>query len=225
MIQRIIVALGLVAATGTVAAADAPWQEGEHYFLIESAQADASPDTVEVIEVFSYGCPHCHDFEPFAEKIRQGLPEGAEFVRTPAALGHASWRTFAHGYFAAQALGIADKAHAAVFDAVYKDHSVSAVNPTLDELAAVYASYGVDAETLLDTADSFGVNAMVKRADDHIRSWGVTGTPTIIVDGKYRFNVASAGGFAQSVELAHWLVDKELASSAKIATSSTATNR
>lgn len=224
MIQRTIVALGLLAVVGPLAAAAAKWTEGENYFLIESTQARSTPDTVEadtveVVEVFSYGCPHCHDFEPFAQKIRAGLPQGAEFVSLPAGFGRAAWQTFAHGYFAAQALGIADKAHSAMFEAIYAEQSVSAVNPTLEELATVYANYGVEAQTFLDTAKSFGVKAMYKRAEDRIQGWAVTGTPTIIVNDRYRFNVASAGGFAQSVELAQWLVEKELANRANVPSS------
>lgn len=219
MIQPMIVAVALLTASATTLAAEAPWQEGKNYFLIESPQANTTPDTVEVVEVFSYGCPHCHDFQPFADKIRDSLPQGAEFVSLPAGFGREAWQTFAHGYFAAQALGVADKAHTAMFDAIYKDRSVSAVNPTLKELAAVYADFGIDKQTFLDTASSFGVQAMYKRAEDRIQSWAITGTPTIIVDGKYRFNVASAGGFAQSVELAQWLAKKELAAAATVPSS------
>lgn len=216
MIARLVVALVLLVAASSAAAADAPWQEGTHYFRIESAAPDPHPDQVDVVEVFSYGCPHCHDFDPFAEKIAAAMPEGAVFERLPAGLGHQSWQTFAHGWFAAKALGVADKAHVALFDAIYDQRSVSAANPTLEQLADFYAQYGVDAQTFVATAESFGVNAKVKRADDRIRSWGVTGTPNVVVDGKYRFSLASAGGYAQAVELAQWLTERELAATDKV---------
>lgn len=216
MAARLVVSLALLAGSSAVMAADAPWKEGQHYFRIESSQADPHPDKIDVVEVFSYGCPHCHDFDPFAEKIAAALPKGAIFEHLPAGLGHKSWGTFAHGWFAAKALGVADEAHTAMFDAIYDKRSVSAIEPTLEQLGEFYAQFGVDAATFVATADSFGVNAKVKRADERIQSWHVTGTPTMVIDGKYRFSLASAGGFAQAVELANWLVERELASAGKV---------
>jgi thiol:disulfide interchange protein DsbA len=215
MSARWLLALSLLAFAGAAVAADANWVEGKNYQLIEPAQPTAMPGKIEVVEVFSYACPHCHDFVPFADKIRQSLPADAEFVTVPAGFAYTSWRTFQRGYYTAKALGVDAKAHDALFAEVFDKRSISVTEPTLEDLAKFYAAYGVKAADFLATANSFGINAQVKRADDRVKAWGVTGTPTIIVNGKYRLDVSSAGGFAQTVELVDWLVARESAATGK----------
>jgi len=53
----------------------------------------------------------------------------------------------------------------------------------------------------------------MKRADDLIRMYGADSTPTIVVNGKYRLNVSSAGGYDQTIALVKYLVAKESAGS------------
>ncbi len=212
MLMRCLGAAALMMlVAGQALAATPTWVAGKNYTVIQPAQPTATPGKVEVIEVFSYGCPHCHDFAPFADKIAKALPPDAEFVTMPAGLGHGAWATFARGYYTAKALGVAAKGHDALFKAVFDKQTISPVNPTLEDLAKFYSQYGVDPKVFLATAHSFGVNAKITRANDRAKAFGVTGTPTIVIDGKYRLDVASAGGFAQTVELTHYLVMKELA--------------
>ena len=189
------------------------WVEGTNYTVIDPAVQVSTPGKIEVVEVFSYACPHCKDFVPFADKIRAALPAEAEFVKMPASFGFDAWSTFARAFYAAKALGVADKAHHALFKAVFDTQSISPIKPTLADLAAFYSSYGVNKADFLATADSFGVKAQLKRTDERIKAYGVTGTPSLIVNGKYRLDVASAGGFAQTVELVDWLVAREKAAS------------
>lgn len=213
MSARWLFALSVLAFSVSAFGADAAprWIEGKQYQLIEPAQPTATPGKIEVVEVFSYACPHCKDFVPFANKIRAALPPNAEFVSVPAGFSFDAWRTFQRAYFAADALGIAEKAHDDLFEAVFDKRSISGATPTMEELAKFYSGYGVSADEFLATAKSFGINAKVKRADERTKAWGITGTPTIIVNGKYRVDVASAGGFARTVELVDWLVAKESA--------------
>ncbi|HET8898127.1 MAG TPA: thiol:disulfide interchange protein DsbA/DsbL [Rhodanobacteraceae bacterium] len=211
MSARWLLAAPALLFAGSALAADAApkWVEGKNYTVIEPAQPTLTPGKVEVVEVFSYACPHCHDFVPFADKIRASLPDYASFQSVPAGFSFTAWRTFQRGYFAAQALGVADKAHDALFSAVFDKRSISGTDPTLDDLAKFYAAYGVKPDEFLATANSFGINAKIKRANERIKAWGVTGTPTLIVNGKYSLSVGSAGGFAQTVELVDWLVARE----------------
>ena len=213
MSVRWLLSLSVLAFAASAFGADAPprWIEGKNYKLIEPVQPTATPGKIEVVEVFSYACPHCRDFVPFANKIHASLPANAEFVSIPAGFSFDAWRTFQRAYFTADALGIAAKAHDDLFTAVFEKRSISGASPTMDELAKFYSGYGVTADEFLATSKSFGINAKVKRADERIKGWGVTGTPTLIVNGKYRVDVASAGGFAQTVELVDWLVAKESA--------------
>lgn len=212
MLMRGLMALaGLVFAAGA-SAQGAPqiWEQGKNYFAIDPPQPTESTGKVEVLEVFSYGCPHCNEFQPIAENIKKALPAGASFRYLPAGFGREAWTTFARGFYAAEALGILDKTHAPLFKAIYIDKKVNGVSPTLDEIAAAYAaSAGVKAEDVIGAAGSFAVNTKVKRADAFIKATGIDGTPTLVINGKYRLDTRSAGGYPQLQELVKYLVAKE----------------
>src|SRR5215831_4622931 len=112
--------LTLTAWFGSIAQA-ATWVEGQHYFLIKPAQpTNVAPGKVEVVEVFSYGCPACYQFYPTVDKLKAALPKNAEMSFLAASWNVAEdWRTFQRAYLAAQAMGIADKTHDAMFNAIW----------------------------------------------------------------------------------------------------------
>ena len=198
------------------------YEAGKQYFLVEPPQPTTTGDKVEVVEVFSYACPACNAFVPFVDKIKAGLPANAQMVYVPASFrSDEDWPVFQRAYFAAQALGVADKSHDAMFDAVWKEgslkttepvsHKLVSPMPTIEDIAKFYAKYGVKPEEFVGTANSFAVNAKMKRADALVQAYGVTGTPTMVVNGKWRYDMASAGGPEQVVELTKYLVAREAA--------------
>lgn len=201
------------------------WVEGKNYFRIEPAQPKAtSTDKIEVTEVFSYGCPACNQFHPVVGQLAASLPSNAAMAYLPASfIPQENWPMLQRAYFTAKALGVADKCNDAMYDAVWKSGELSAMNqagnglkphdalPTIADAAKVYAKCGADPKEFVAVANSFSINTQMKRADDLIKAYGVTGTPTVIVNGKYRFDVGNAGGYPQTIELAKWLVAKEAA--------------
>lgn len=204
-------ALGLAAIGSAQAQPEGGWQAGKNYTLIEPAQATTTGDKVEVVEVFSYACPHCHEVSPLVEKMRKALPTNAEFVLMPAQFGFDAWKTYARAFYTAQALGIVDKSHADVFRAIYVDKKLDAKAPKLEDVAAFYAKYGVSAEDFLATSKSFAVETRLKRNDALVKAYGVDGTPTFIVNGKYRLSGQSAGGYDQIEPLVKFLIAREAA--------------
>ncbi len=219
------VLLGLVFA-GTAAAAPAPavpspYVAGTDYFLIDPPQRSGVDDKIEVTEVFSYGCPACNFAYPYFEKIRKGLPANAVMTYVPASFKpNEDWPMFQRAYLAAQALGIADKAHAAMFDAIWKDKTLAIMNPdgrtikdplpTIEDAARFYAKFGVKPEDFVATANSFAINTKMKQADAYVHNTGVDSTPTIVVAGKYRLTYQSAGGdWDKMAQLINYLVRKE----------------
>lgn len=204
---------------------DGKWVEGKNYFRIEPAQPKATAtDKIEVTEVFSYGCPACNAFHPIVAKLAASLPANAVMAYLPASfIPQENWPMLQRAYFTAKALGVADKANDAMYDAVWKTNELSAESPTgnglkpadalptIADAAKVYAKYGADPKEFVAVANSFSVNTQMKRADDLIKAYGVTQTPTLVVDGKYRFDPSTAGGYPQAIELADWLVAKEAA--------------
>ncbi len=179
----IALTLGVGMFAGLPLQAQETWQEGKNYFLIEPTQATTTGDKVEVVEVFSYGCVHCNEVAPMVEDIAKRLPANAQFVKLPAQFGFESWKTFARGFYTAQALGIVDKSHLDVFRAVYVDRKLDSRSPTLASLADFYSKYGVSAADFTATAQSFAIETKLKRNDALIKAYGVDSTPGFVVNG------------------------------------------
>ncbi|MEW5833805.1 MAG: thiol:disulfide interchange protein DsbA/DsbL [Pseudomonadota bacterium] len=204
---------------------DPKWVEGKNYFRIEPTQPKVSnTDKIEVAEVFSYACPSCNAFHPMVDQLAKSLPSDAVMAYLPVSfMPQENFPMFQRAFLTAQALGVADKANDAMYDAVWKSKELSSERadgqglkpmselPTLADAAKFYAKYGADPKEFLAVANSFSINTQVKRADELVKAYGVEGTPTIVIDGKYRIDLRAAGGYAQMVELTRYLVAKEAA--------------
>ncbi|WP_233840822.1 thiol:disulfide interchange protein DsbA/DsbL [Dyella sp. 2HG41-7] len=200
------------------------WVEGKNYFLIEPQQPTGNPDKIVVTEAFSYACPACNAFHTTADQIASDLPSNAVMTYLPVSFRpDENFPLFQRAYFAAKAMGVAEKSHDAMFDAVWKSGELSSDDlstgrpkpqsawPTIDDVAKFYVKYGADPKQFVAVANSFSINTQMKRADDMVKAYAVDGTPTIIVNGKYRFTPSNAGGYPQTIELTKWLIAKEAA--------------
>jgi len=206
----------------TAYAQAANWVEGQHYFVIKPAQpTNVAPGKVEVVEVFSYGCPACFQYYPTADKLKASLPKNAEMSYLPASWNPGeAWPLFQRAYFTAQVMGIADKTHSAMFNAIWAGDELAVIDartnrsknplPTIEKAAAFYARVaGVKADDFVKMAKSFSVEVKMKGADTTIQAYHADSTPTLVVNGKYRLNPTSAGGAEQTIELVKFLVAKE----------------
>lgn len=208
----------------SVAGAQGPaqWVEGTNYFLLQPPRPTTTPGKVEVLDVFSYACPACNSFQPTLDQLRAALPKGAQMAYLPAAFNPAEdWPVFQRAFLAAQVLGVSESAHDAVYDAVWGKGTLAILDlsthrllprsrqPTIADLAKFYTGYGVKEADFLAAANSFSVDTEMKRCDARIRDLEVDGTPTIIVNGKYRVTPQSAGGYQQTIALVLYLVSRE----------------
>ncbi|MGA9343058.1 MAG: thiol:disulfide interchange protein DsbA/DsbL [Rhodanobacteraceae bacterium] len=203
-------------------AAGESWQAGKDYFVIEPPQPTATGDKVEVVEVFSYACPACNAFRATADKIKASLPANAEMRYLPAAFRpDEDWPVFQRTFFTAQALGLTEQTHKALFDAVWTNGSLKTTDPvthqlvkpqpSIEDIANFFTSYGVKPADFVATANSFAVNTKMKQADAQIKAYGVDSTPTLIINGKYRVTGRSLGSWDKVVSLVDYLVAKESA--------------
>lgn len=223
MLLRALAILFGTMLAGTALAADAPspWEAGQQYFVIDPPQRGESDGKIEVTEVFSYGCPACNFAHTYIDEIRKKLPPNAVMTFVPASFKPAEdWPMFQRAYLTAQVLGVADKAHDAMFDAVWKpDGPLAIMNadgrtikqalPSIEDAAKFYAQYGVKPDVFVATANSFAINTKMKQADAYVRDTGTDSTPTIIVGGKYRLTYVSAGSDWKLMEqLIHFLIQK-----------------
>jgi thiol:disulfide interchange protein DsbA len=193
-----------------------------NYFLISPPHPTSLPaGKVEVTEVFSYACPACNIFVPTMHKLKASLPPNAVLDYLPAAFNPAEdWPMFQLAYLTAQTLGVADQTHDAMFNAVWQSGELAVIDPatrniksrvpTIEDAAQFYkAKAGVPVDKFLATAKSFSVDVKVRAAESLIQAYKIDRTPTIVVNGKYRLQIESAGGPDQVIELVNWLVAKE----------------
>src|SRR5579863_10573222 len=199
----------------------ASFTEGQDYYAITPAQrTSAAPGKIEVLEVFSYGCPACNAFQPTLQLLKKSLPPEAQLAYLPAAFNASEdWPMFQRAYFAAQALGIAERTHQQVYDAVWQTgelatfvpgtNRLKSSMPSIEDAARLYAHWtGIKAQDFLAMAHSFGVDMKIRGADAQILAMQVPSTPCIVVAGRYRVNNETVRDPGRLIELVRYLVAK-----------------
>lgn len=181
------------------------FEEGVHYKRINPALPTSTGKKIEVAEYFWYGCPHCNQLEPYVIRWKKKLASDVEFVRIPATF-RPEWEIHARAYYAAESMGVLDKTHPATFSALH-DQRRSVYSP--DEISAYYGELGVDRKQFDTATKSFSTSSKVNRAKDLVRRSGIEGVPALIINGKYRVDAQSAGGYANMLKVADFLVDRE----------------
>lgn len=202
-------------AMATACSAKAPegpatFTDGTEYVTIPQAsqQRLSKEGKIEVVEVFSFGCIHCAHYEDKVEALQKELPKDVVFHRVPAAFNDA-WLPFAQAYYAAEKLVPANKLDEStdkLFKAKWDQHMP--LN-AIEEMADWYKqNYNVDSAKFVAVATGPEVKAKIIADTKLIQAWGVDGTPTIVVDGKYRSNQIK--DFDQLNAVAKFLIDREL---------------
>lgn len=167
---------------------------------------------VEVVEVFGYVCPACAQFQPLVNSWEKKLPANVRFTYVPAAFG-GPWITYAKAYYAAESLGMVERTHNDLFKAIHIDQTLKGERgqDSVADVAAFYGKHGVDAKQFASTMESFAVNAKLNKAKQWAIRSGLEGTPTIIVNGKYR---VLGKTFPDMLRIADALIAQESAGSA-----------
>ena len=211
--RNLILSAALVSASlfgMSAQAADVPLVAGETYVELSNPVPVAQPGKIEVVELFWYGCPHCYSFEPVINPWAEKLPADVHFVRIPAMFG-GPWDAHGQMFLTLEAMGVENKVHSAVFNAIQKDRK-PLTKP--DEMADFLATQGVDKDKFLATFNSFAIKGQISKAKELAKKYEVSGVPTMIVDGKYRFDLGTAGGPEEALNVADQLIAKERAAKA-----------
>jgi thiol:disulfide interchange protein DsbA len=161
---------------------------GADYEIIPNGQPfEPLNGRIEVVEVFNHVCPACAAFEPLVLNWKKTMPADVRFTYVPAAFG-GNWDQYVRSYYAAQTMGIAEKAHARVYDAIHLENKLKGERgqDSDAELGAFYAQFGVDAKQFAGNMKSFAVTGKFNKAKQYIVSQSVSSTPTVMVNGKYR---------------------------------------
>ncbi len=191
----------------------ADYAEGIDYAAVVPALAGTSDGKVKVVELFWYGCPHCFQFEPHIHKWLENKPANVEFERIPAVFmkdgkPNPSWELHARAYYTADVMGVLEKTHAPLFDAI---HVKKKRLNTKEALRAIFVAQGVDGAEFDASFNSFAVNGLVANAIRKTQEYGIDGVPSLAVQGKYRIGGRMAGSYDNMLKITDFLVAREAA--------------
>lgn len=181
------------------------FEEGTHYAELEIPLKLRNSNKIQVAEYFSYGCPHCFEFEPLISAWKEQLGDDVEFVRTPA-VWNRDYQVYAQTYVTLEAMGLLEQAHLAIFKAIHEERR-RLNSPQL--MAEFLVGYGVPPEDFARTYNSFGVRAALQQADSAGRSYRSSGVPALVINGRYRTEGGLAGSNANMLRVADFLINKE----------------
>lgn len=197
--------LGLVSATADDAE---PYIAGTHYDVINPPIRVVEPGKIELAEFFWYGCGHCYTFEAVIGQWKKTMPDDVSFRGIPAV-----WRgvmeLHAKAYYTAQALGVLDTMSPVIFRAMNEERKPLGSDA---EIEALFVANGVSSEDFNKAYNSFGVNSQVSQGVAAAKGARVTGTPSLMVNGKYLISAGKAGDQASMLKVAEYLIEQERAS-------------
>ena len=160
---------------------------GTDYVEIQGGQPfDPLDGKIEVVELFGYVCPACNAFQSTVRAWKARQPADVRVTYVPALFGP-DWTPYAHAFYAAESLGLVDKTHDAVYDAIHNKQTLpgEGEKPTMAPIAAFYSQYGVSAEQFTNAMNSFAINGKLSKARQFAVRSQISSTPSLIVNGKY----------------------------------------
>ena len=193
------VAAMLVSATLATALVFAPpalaqeLQEGKQYTRLKNPVPPETGKKIEVIEFFSYGCPHCAELEPHIDAWLSKLPADVQFRRVPV-MFQERWVNLAKIYYTLEALGDEAKISPEVFRAIHAQNVALWNDNTFFDWAA---SKGLDRKKVEDVYNSFTIAGKMNRAKQQAQTFNIQSVPTVVIDGKFVTASDRVGSHAQ----------------------------
>ena len=176
--------------------------------VFDKPYATENSEQVVVYEFFGYSCPHCFSFQPYMEKWMEGQPDYVKLIRVPVNFqpNNNSWQILQQAYFTSEAMGIVEKSHLKLFNAIHTDRKRF---NSIEDLAQWYEDeIGINKNEFLSTASSFILDSKLRKADNMTIKMQITSTPTIIVNGKLRPS-KRAQNRERMMKVLDFLVEKE----------------
>jgi protein dithiol oxidoreductase (disulfide-forming) len=197
-----------LAASAATAIAMPAWPqapvEGKQYSRLPAPQPTGAPGKVEVLEFFSYACPHCNTLEPELEAWARKLPPFVELRRVPVPF-LANVDTFQRTYYALEALGLVQSMQMKIFQAV---HSERLRLEKVEDVAAVVGRNGGDAAKFVSVSKSFAVSSSCSRARKLTADFRIESVPSFAIQGEYVTSPAQAGSNRNALAVTDFLIQK-----------------
>ncbi len=179
-------------------------QAGVDYLPVDPPQPTDSAGKIEVLEFFSYGCPHCGDLNPLLKAWAARLPADVVLRRVPVSFGRAAWANLAKLYYALEITGDLARLDDPVFTAVNKERANLFTERTIIDWVA---ARGIDRKRFADAFASFGVASQLARSDDLVKRYRIDAVPRLTVAGRYNVVAQRAKGFEDMLALTGRIVD------------------
>ena len=201
---RSLLFLGFYSIITSVFAAPEP-QEGIQYMRLTPPISAPVTGKIEVIEFFSYACPHCAHFAPFIENWAKKQPTSVHFTRIPVEFGRPEWGALARLYYTLQNMKLIPQYQEKVFQALHEQQ----VNLMAeDEMANWIQKQGINRKKFLDIYHSFTIQSEVQRGDDLASRYSVDSVPMIFVANQYVTAPSMAGGNEEAINTLSAMIKK-----------------
>lgn len=201
-----IVAASALAPTALAQSGSAGFRIDGLYHEVTPPQIPETPEgTIEVVDAFGYRCPHCFRLLPLMEQYKQEKPDYV-YVRHLPVIFRQSWEAPARAFYTASLLGVVEQVHRPIFEALHVERKTMA---DVSDWQALFEHHGVSAEKFDQTFQSFAVESLLRKSVVMQGRYGVTGTPSVIVNGKYRVSAQLAGSYENIIRITQGLVERE----------------
>ena len=205
--RQLLAGIPLVSSLSALAQTAPTPVEGKDFTRLASPQPVSVPGKIEVMEFFSYACPHCNAFEPVLASWVSRLPPHVAFKRIPVSF-LPNVENFQRTYYALESLGLVEAVQAKIFFAVHTERQRLA---KLEDVAAVVSRSGGDGERFLAACRSFSVAVACNRATKMTADFGVAsypGVPSLAIQGRYLTSPDQAGSGPKALAVCDYLIQK-----------------
>lgn len=179
--------------------------EGKYQRIVPAQPTESPQGKVEVLEVFGYPCPSCFRFLPIMERFERATPEHVYLRRMPA-IFRSSWELPARAFYTAKFLGVLEKLHRPIFEALHVDKR------RMDDVASwrkLFVENDVPAADFDKTYKSFAVESGIRKSVVMQGRYGVSATPSLVINGKYRVPAGLSGSYENMLRVALGLAERE----------------
>lgn len=201
----LIAALGTAALPAWAPVRAATLEEGRDWRAVSPPQPSDAPGKIEVLEFFSYGCPHCRDFHPIIEEWSKSLPDDVALRAVPVTFGRGPWKNLARLHFTLDYMGELARLNRPLFDALHVERKRLFTDEAILDWVA---DQGVDREAFATAFDSFGVHTRLARAEQLAAAYQINAVPTLAVGGRYVVVGAAAQTYDDLLAIADGLIAK-----------------
>ncbi|MEG0279117.1 MAG: thiol:disulfide interchange protein DsbA [Morganella sp. (in: enterobacteria)] len=142
----------------------------------------------EVVEFFSFYCPHCYQFEEnfkVPEAINKNLPEGTKHERYHVDfLGGDMGPELTKAWSVAMAMGVEDKVTPILFKGIQETGTIKNAN----DVREAFIQAGITGDDYDAAANSIFVKSLIAKQQKAAADYKLRGVPAVFVKGKYQIN-------------------------------------